>query len=121
MILLSTPLFSHWSIPLKVPKREKLVVVAFGPRCMPTMCLRKILKFWFCYECLKILIRIHFFVKTQYAGEIFCRSLSMRLVIFADLANISDISCDNSPFLSKSFDKYCHRYKAVKKVTFLVT
>ncbi len=68
-------------------------MVAFEPICMPTMCFLKILKFWFCYECLKNLRRenfctaysVHvgdFLPHTQYTQEIIYRILSTRRRFF---------------------------------------
>ena len=42
----------------------------------------------------------------------------LKLTYAEFLHNLSYISCDNNPFLSKSLVKYCLRYKAVKAVTF---
>jgi hypothetical protein len=67
---------------LKLGQNEKLVVVAFEPICMPKICFLEFLKFWFFYECLKILRRVNLFSKTQYAGNNFYCILSMRAIIF---------------------------------------
>jgi hypothetical protein len=56
---------------LKLGQNKKLGVVDFKPICMPTICFLKILKFWFFYECFKILRR-----------AIFKQALSMRAIIF---------------------------------------
>ncbi len=56
---------------LKLGQNLNLLVVAFGPIYMLVMGFWKNWKFWFVYESLKIIIKVHFLGNNQLTGYVF--------------------------------------------------